>query len=83
LLLNAAIISNEARTLWGTPGWLPDEIGVILDKGLFFCFEGDDLKLHLQRGNHNIVVYSLIGLAAEINGGQNMKPNLVSLINGW
>jgi len=82
LMLNASINTPEARGFWATPGWLPEEIGVILDQGQFFCYEGEDLKLHLQRGIHNITVYSLIGLTAEIDSGQNQKSHLVSLVNG-
>lgn len=83
LVLNAQVVTPEAKVLWGTPAWLPDEIGIIVDQsGQFFCYEGEDLKLHLQRGMHNITVYSLIGLAADIESGQHQKSHLVSLING-
>jgi PAB-dependent poly(A)-specific ribonuclease subunit 2 len=68
--------------LWATPGWLPEEIGIIVDQGQFFCYEGEDLKLHLQRGIHNIRVYSLIGLSVNIEGTQPQKPHLVGMING-
>ncbi|KAM3532507.1 hypothetical protein MY4038_003985 [Beauveria bassiana] len=76
-----AINSPEHRMLWSTPGWLPEEIGIIVDQGQFFCYEGEDLKLHLQRGMHNITVYSLIGMAINIENGQTQKPHLVSMIN--
>lgn len=82
LMLNAASISPEARQLWATPGWLPEEIGIIIDQGQFFCYEGKDLETHLQRGIHTITVYSLIGFAAEIEGHPGKKNHLVSLING-
>lgn len=82
LMLNAAIAGPESKQLWGTPGWLPDEIGIIIDQGQFFCYEGEDLKVHLQRGVHNITVYSLVGMAADIDSGQNQKTHLVSLVNG-
>ncbi|KAH8816153.1 PAB-dependent poly(A)-specific ribonuclease subunit PAN2 [Xylogone sp. PMI_703] len=81
LMLNAAANSPEAKQYWAIPGWLPDEIGVILDQGQFFCYQGDDMKLHLQRGIHNIVVYSLVGVAADIDSGQHQKSHLVSLVN--
>ncbi|KAJ3497164.1 hypothetical protein NLG97_g2114 [Lecanicillium saksenae] len=81
LILNTAINSPEHRMLWSTPGWLPEEIGIIVDQGQFFCYEGEDLKLHLQRGMHNITVYSLIGMAINIENGQTQKPHLVSMIN--
>lgn len=82
LMLNAALASSEAKSLWVTPGWIPEEIGIIIDQGQLFCFQGEDLNLHLQRGTHNITIYSLIGIAAEINTWHNQNPHLVSLING-
>ncbi|KAI0844665.1 PAB-dependent poly(A)-specific ribonuclease subunit PAN2 [Daldinia vernicosa] len=81
LMLTTAINNNEHRRLWATPGWLPEEIGVIVDNGQFFCFEGEDLKLHLQRGIHNITVYSLTGLAVNIEGGQQQRSHLVAMTN--
>jgi PAB-dependent poly(A)-specific ribonuclease subunit 2 len=81
-MLNAAIASSDAKQFWATPGWLPEEIGVIIDQGQFFCYQGDDLKLHLQRGIHNITVFSLMGLCADIDSGQHQKSHLVSLVNG-
>jgi PAB-dependent poly(A)-specific ribonuclease subunit 2 len=80
-MLNTAITSQDYRSLWSTPGWLPEEVGIIVDQGQFFCYEGEDLKLHLQRGIHNITVYSLIGMAISIESGQAQKPHLVSMIN--
>lgn len=82
LMLNTAITNQEHRMLWSTPGWLPEEIGIIVEQGQFFCYEGEDLKLHLQRGIHNITVYSLIGMAINIESGQTQKPHLVSMVNG-
>jgi len=81
-MLNAAITSPEAKQHWGTSGWLPDEIGIIVEQGQFFCYEGEDLKLHIQRGIHSITVYSLIGIAADVDSGQHQKSHLVSLVNG-
>lgn len=81
-MLNTAVTNQEHRMLWATPGWLPEEIGIIVEQGQFFCYEGEDLKLHLQRGIHNINVYSLIGAAINIENGQTQKPHLVSMVNG-
>ncbi|PHH70824.1 hypothetical protein CDD80_5705 [Ophiocordyceps camponoti-rufipedis] len=81
LMLNTAITNQDHRMLWSTPGFLPDEIGIIVDQGQFYCYEGEDLKLHLQRGMHSITVYSLIGMAVNIEGGQTQKPHLVSVVN--
>jgi PAB-dependent poly(A)-specific ribonuclease subunit 2 len=80
-MLNAAVNSPEAKQFWATPGWLPEEIGIIIDQGQFFCYQGEDLKLHIQRGIHPITVYSLIGVAAEV-GNELQKHHLVSLVNG-
>ncbi|KAF1965711.1 PAB-dependent poly(A)-specific ribonuclease subunit PAN2 [Bimuria novae-zelandiae CBS 107.79] len=81
LMLNAAIQSHEAKLLWSIPNWLPQEIGIIVDQGNFYCFEGQDLKLHLQRGAFDIMVYELIGVVADINSGEHQKPHLVATIN--
>lgn len=82
LMLNTAITGSDHRMLWSTPGWLPEEIGIIVEQGQFFCYEGEDLRLHLQRGIHNITVYSLIGMAINIESGQTQKPHLVAMVNG-
>ncbi|EGU78472.1 hypothetical protein FOXB_10993 [Fusarium oxysporum f. sp. conglutinans Fo5176] len=81
LMLNTAITNQDQRMLWSTPGWLPEEIGIIVEQGQFFCYEGEDLKLHLQRGIHNITVYSLTGMAINIESGQTQKSHLVSMVN--
>ncbi|KAF2020982.1 PAB-dependent poly(A)-specific ribonuclease subunit PAN2 [Aaosphaeria arxii CBS 175.79] len=81
LMLNAAIQGQEAKVLWSIPNWLPQEIGIIVDQGQFYCFEGQDLKLHLQRGVFNIMVYELVGVVADINSGEHQKPHLVATIN--
>lgn len=81
-MLNAAVNTPEARQFWSTPGCLPEEIGVIIDKGQFFCFEGKDLQLHLERGIYNMTVYSLVGFVADVDSGQHQKSHLVSLVNG-
>ncbi|KAF7542629.1 hypothetical protein G7Z17_g11415 [Cylindrodendrum hubeiense] len=73
--------NQDHRSLWSTPGWLPEEIGIIVEQGQFFCYEGEDLKLHLQRGMHNITVYSLIGMAINIESAQTQKSHLVSMVN--
>lgn len=52
-----------------------------MDREQFFCYEGEDLKLHLQRGMHKIKVYSLTGMAINIESGQTQKSHLVSMVN--
>ena len=81
LMINTAIHGSDAKQLWSIPKWLPQEIGIIVDQGQFFCYEGQDLKLHLQRGVFNIVVYELVGLVADINSEESSKSHLVSMIN--
>lgn len=81
LMINAAIHSLDHRQLWATPNWLPREIGVIVTNGQFFCYEGQDLKVHLQRGVYDITVYELVGFVADIHGGDNQNSHLVSLVN--
>ena len=82
MIINAAIHSPDHKQLWATPGWLPPEIGVIIVNGQFYCYEGQDLKLHLQRGVYDIMVYELVGVVADINSGENQKSHLISMING-
>lgn len=82
LMINAAVHSTEAKQLWAKVRWLPQEIGIIVDQGQFFCYEGQDLRMHLQRGVFKILVYELVGVVAEIHSGDSQKPNLVSMING-
>ncbi|KAI7761581.1 hypothetical protein ACKAV7_009003 [Fusarium commune] len=78
---SSTAMDQDQRMLWSTPGWLPEEIGIIVEQGQFFCYEGEDLKLHLQRGIHNITVYSLTGMAINIESGQTQKSHLVSMVN--
>jgi hypothetical protein len=81
-VINAAVKSAEAKQYWSVPGWLPETIGVIVDNHKFFCFEGEDLRLHLQRGLHVVKVYDLVGVVADVNSGEHQKSHLVALING-
>jgi PAB-dependent poly(A)-specific ribonuclease subunit 2 len=67
--------------MWSTPGWLPEEIGIIVEQGQFFCYEGEEMRYHIQRGMHTITVYSLVGLAMNIDNNENSKPHLVAAVN--
>ena len=58
------------------------EIGIVVDQGQFYCYEGQDLNFHLRRGAFNILVYELVGMVADINSGESQKSHLVSMING-
>jgi PAB-dependent poly(A)-specific ribonuclease subunit 2 len=83
LTLLAGSLNDESRRLWATPDWLPPEIGVIVKGGEFFCYEGEDLKFQLQRGYHNITVYSLMGVAINIDVDQGpAESHLVAVVNG-
>ena len=81
-MINAALQSSEAKQYWAIPGWLPETIGVIIENKKFFCFEGTDLRLHLERGLHAVKVYDLVGIVAEIHSGVHQKSHMVSLVNG-
>lgn len=83
LTLLAGMPAEEYRKLWASPGWLPEEIGVIIKYGQFFCYEGEELKYQLQRGYHDMAVYSLTGVATNIETGQMSRPHhLVAMANG-
>ncbi|KAF2210813.1 hypothetical protein CERZMDRAFT_44622 [Cercospora zeae-maydis SCOH1-5] len=81
LMLNAAIATGESRQLWATPDFLPREVGVIVNNGRFFCYEGEDLQLHLQRAQYNITVYELVGVVADVLPSENEKSHLVATID--
>jgi PAB-dependent poly(A)-specific ribonuclease subunit 2 len=82
LVINANVQTNEARQLWKTPGWLPQEVGIIAGNGQFFCYEGQDLELHVQRKVHQIMVYELVGVVADVSSSENQKSHLVGMVNG-
>jgi PAB-dependent poly(A)-specific ribonuclease subunit 2 len=81
-MINADIHSADAKQIWATPNWLPQEIGIIVDQGQFFCYQDQDLRLHVQRGVYPVQVYELVGVVAEISNGESQKSHLVSLVNG-
>ncbi|KAF2760383.1 exonuclease-like protein [Pseudovirgaria hyperparasitica] len=73
--------NEDSKSLWTIPNWLPQEIGVILQQGQFFCFEGNDIKTHLQRGAHDMQLYELIGVVCDVTPDKAPKQHLVSIIN--
>ncbi|KAK5167002.1 poly(A)-specific ribonuclease [Saxophila tyrrhenica] len=81
LLINAAIHTPEAKSLWSTPGFLPREIGIIVHDDQFFCYEGQDLQLHLQRRIYDITVYELTGIIADVSMTESQQSHLVSVVN--
>ena len=80
LMINAAIHTSEAKQLWTTPGFLPREIGIIVQDDQFYCYEGQDLQLHLQRRIHDITAYELVGVIADVTAA-NTQSHLVSMVN--
>ena len=81
LMLNAAVRTADAKQLWSTPGFLPKQIGIIVNNGQFYCYEGQDLQMHLTRRAFNIIVYELVGVVADISAGDSSRSHLVSMIN--
>jgi PAB-dependent poly(A)-specific ribonuclease subunit 2 len=81
MMLNAALTNSAMRVLWEAPGWLPTEIGLIVQNKSIYCFEGADLALHLRNKTANLVVYELVGCVAEIDTGERHLPHLVSMVN--
>jgi PAB-dependent poly(A)-specific ribonuclease subunit 2 len=81
LTLNTAIHTAEAKQLWAAPGFLPKEVGIIVKDGLLYCYEGQDLRTHLQRRAFDITVYELVGTVADITLGDSKKSHIVSTID--
>lgn len=81
MMLNAALTNPVMRSLWETPGWLPTEVGVLVQNRNVYCFEGPDLGLHVRNKTQNLVVYELVGFVAEIDMAENQCPHLVSFID--
>jgi PAB-dependent poly(A)-specific ribonuclease subunit 2 len=81
LTLNTATHTAEAKQLWAAPGFLPKEVGIIVKDGLLYCYEGQDLRTHLQRRAFDITVYELVGTVADITLGDSKKSHIVSTID--
>jgi PAB-dependent poly(A)-specific ribonuclease subunit 2 len=82
LMINAALGTNTAmRGLWENPGFLPTEIGIIVQDRNVYCFEGSDLALHVRNKSPNLVVYELVGFVSEIDTSERHQPHLVSMVN--
>ncbi|GAB7329119.1 hypothetical protein MBLNU13_g00950t2 [Cladosporium sp. NU13] len=71
----------KAKQLWAAPGFLPKEVGIIVKDGLLYCYEGQDLRTHLQRRAFDITVYELVGTVADITLGESKKSHIVSTID--
>jgi PAB-dependent poly(A)-specific ribonuclease subunit 2 len=81
LMINAALTNPAMRCLWETPGWLPTEIGILLQDGDVYCFEGADLNLQIRHRTPNLLLYDLVGFVAEIDAIKLQRPHLVSFID--
>ena len=81
LMINAAVHTPESKSLWSTPGFLPQEIGIIVHDDQFYCYEGQDLQLHLQRRIYDITVYELTGVVADVTATETQQSHLVALVN--
>lgn len=80
LMINTGLNKQtDGRQLWSIPGWLPEKIGIGIDKGRILCLEGEALRVS-QR--NRLITYDLVGLVADVNSGENQKSHMVSLING-
>ncbi|KAL5940480.1 poly(A)-specific ribonuclease [Pyricularia oryzae] len=81
LAANTCISSVEEKKLWATPGWLPEEVGFIIDREHIFCYEGAELDWLIKNGKYKLYVYSLMGLVVNIEPGPTFKPHPVAIIN--
>lgn len=70
-----------ARDYWGTPGWLPDQIGIALNNNHLNVWQGDDVKVLGSRSN-DLKIYDLVGYVAEIKEEDDRRKHMVSFING-
>lgn len=81
-VLNTAANDSRKKQLWTTKGWLPTEIAIICKDNQLYCYEGDDVKVHLERNVHAVQVYSLVGVAINIDKIKNDEPaHLVAAVN--
>ncbi|BCS20566.1 poly(A)-specific ribonuclease [Aspergillus puulaauensis] len=81
LMINAAVNNPICRRLWTIPGWLPEEIGIVVEGGQILCVEGEDLRLRIHGKMPGLIVYDLVGLVAEIDIPEHQKAHLVSFVN--
>ncbi|KAL9129564.1 MAG: hypothetical protein Q9217_002020 [Psora testacea] len=82
LVLDAALDRSPKSSvqLWSNAGWLPEEIGITIHPGGdIVCHEGDNLQRF--RHHHNVILYELVGLVADVSSMQGQKSHLVSFVN--
>ena len=81
LMINAVLTNQKYRSLWETQGWLPTEIGILVQGRQLYVFEGNDLALHQRNNTAGLMVYELVGFVAEIDIAEHQRSHLVSFIN--
>jgi len=81
LMLNTALINPAMQALWESPGWLPAEIGIMMQNRGIHVFEGTELATQLRSKASSIIVYELVGFVADIDTTERQQPHLVSLVN--
>ncbi|KAL8736688.1 MAG: hypothetical protein Q9166_000054 [cf. Caloplaca sp. 2 TL-2023] len=73
---------SDARQLWSVLGWLPERIGLVIEKGRLLCLEGEALRASQRNRQSRLMgVYDLVGLVADVNSGEHQKSHMVSLVN--
>lgn len=72
--------SRTGSHYWANPGWIPEEIGVYLERGGVRCMEGEVLNGY--RNYPGLLVYELVGVVADVISRPGHRSHLVSLING-
>lgn len=75
--------ANYAREHWSTPGWLPEEIGMVVTNTQLNIYQGDEL-MALKEGDQSrsLIVYELVGFVAEIKLEEERNSHMISFVNG-
>ena len=68
------------REHWLSPGWLPDEVGVLVENGQLSVYQGEELA-DIKEAN-GLVLYDLVGFVAEIRVEEERNTHLISFVNG-
>jgi len=78
LNINTNVHDEKQWQYWGTPGWLPDRIGVSSHNGRLSIFQGKELdrKRHDER---IYTEYELSGMVLEIKS-EKVDPHLVAIV---
>ncbi|KAI5851436.1 ubiquitin carboxyl-terminal hydrolase-domain-containing protein [Morchella snyderi] len=74
--------ANFAKDHWSTPGWLPDEIGMVVTNSQLNIYQGDDLDTMKEKDRSGaLIVYELVGFVAEIKLEESRNSHLISFVN--